>query len=894
MDKLLLDFFKAIIKLPKKLLFLIITLLLFQVFTLYAQTDFRIRGTVQDTVGENIIGINIRLISGKDTVYLKSDGNGSFNFKEIKTNKISLYINSVIYQPVNLSYTFQKDHTLIELKPIILKQSLKLLAEVQIKGKLTAVILKRDTIEYNAAAYPVRTDARVDEILKHLPGIQVDNEGNLISEGEPVTKLRVNGKDFFSGNVSEFIKQLPANIIAKLQVIDDYGDQANFIGNKNGNSEKMLNLVTKSNVNSGKFGSSSLNGGTDKRYGISLNGYYWMDNKQISVSNNLNTANNKSGISTINFSKLNYRNKFGKKIEFSSDIGYQSTHNNFTTSSYSESVNTLGTIYENSLNEAINNRFAYSINSTIQYRPDKVNYITVSPLFQFLDEKSMNDINGRQSGVINQSKKTANESIIITPTFVGSFSLSHLFKKPSRALSVFANFNNNKRDNDQDISDRIGYFNSIKELVKDSLLHRLLNTSNKMKSFSFDLTYIEPLTKNTSLDMFYKFNTTKSNNSLLTDVVDSLNKKYLVDSLSNIYFSKFITNNAGLNYRYSGKKITSIVNIAIQKSLTNLFYENTNYNIVRNYTNIIPMVSLKYNLSQQKSIGVGYSGSSSYPSFDQLQSVKDIHNLQNAIVGNPYLRPSFIHSANLNFRSINSKTNKTLFLRINGSIIQNQIVTNILLLKDTLNTLKQETHYLNATGSYNLGASYNYSIPALLIGKIIYNFDLIGNARYGNTTTYSDSKKGFLNNLSFDQAARIWFGTTKMGFDGSTEFNYTYNSYTISSINTSSVYTIQFKGSGWYNISNTLKFNLDASKKIYKGFQSSSIGNPLIINMSIQQQLLKKYGGGVRLTITDLLNQANSIQRITTGNSIIDTQTNYVTRYGLFTFFIQVDRFNKK
>jgi len=862
----------------------------FQLSASYAQKI--VLGNLKDSLNQNINGISVRLISAKDTVYSKSDEKGRFSFNNIKNDNFLLSIISLIYKTPSLHFSFQKGQTVMQLKSIILQPITAELKEVQIKGQVIPVVFKKDTIEYNALAYPVEKYARVKEILKHLPGVEIDNNGNLTFEGEPISKLRVNGKDFFSGNVTEFITKLPADIISKLQVINDYGDQADFTGIKKGVGQKMLNLVTKSNINSGKFGGIALNTGTDKRYGMNLNGNLWQDTKQVSMNTNLNKANNKSGIATDNFLRLNYRNRLGRKIVFSGDFNYQQSRNNFSTSSSSETLNSLGTIYNNSSNSTEGNRNNYLLNSNIQYSPDKSDLIIASLSIRSSNENKMMNTDGIQSGVIHQSNYTNNKSISNVPMYTGSFSLSHQFEKKGRTMSVDLIVNKNNNINSQDVSDRIGYISDGNVLLKDSLFHRVINTGSKAFSSSLDMEYTEPIKDNMNLNFFYKFEKSKTINELFTDLIDLTDSKYRVDSLSNIYHTIFNTSTTGVNYSYTKGKLSSQLNLAMQYNFRDMAYDNRNYSISKSYFNFVPTAIITYNLSKKKTFSFRYSASTLYPDFDQLLPIKDLHNIQNSIIGNPYLSPAITHLANFNFKVIHPNTNAILLWSLYSSITQNQIVTNTLLVRDTLNSFKQETHYLNVNGSYNVGGSYNYTFPPVVIKAVKFNTSLVGGTSYSNGTTYVDNNKSFITKIIFNQQARLWVNTNNIGFDGVAD--YSYNNYSINSLSIVPVQALQFRGSVWINILNSLKLNFDANKKINKGYQPSLIGNPLILNASIEQKLFKKYNASMRITSTDLLNQTNNIQRNIMGNSVIDTRTNFITRYILLTIQIQIDRFNKK
>jgi hypothetical protein len=182
-------------------------------------------------------------------------------------------------------------------------------------------------------------DDLVEYLLKKLPGLTLDKDRNLTSEGKKVTKLRVNGKDFFSGNIKEFIKKLPLGILSKIQIINDYGDDAAFSGIKTKPIQKMLNLVTKPDEDNGIFGNISSTAGTNKLIGADINGNYWKGFKQISGDVNLQNATSAVGSSVYNKADLSYSNQIGKYLKIGGNYNFGNSRTSNETNTFSETIN---------------------------------------------------------------------------------------------------------------------------------------------------------------------------------------------------------------------------------------------------------------------------------------------------------------------------------------------------------------------------------------------------------------------------------------------------------------------------------------------------------------------------------------------------------------------------
>jgi len=241
----------------KKILLLLVSFLIN--YTVYSQTVRDISGVVKDSTGTGIFAATIKYIAGGDTTFTRSNTEGEFIFSGVKSSTFLLSVTSLGYQALNKRFLYNDAETPIKLEPIILKFENRLLSEVVISGT-PGVTIKEDTIIYRAADYALRENALAEDLLKKLPGVEVDKDGNVTAQGKAITKVRVNGKDFFGGDVKTATQQLPANILESAQIIDDYGDQANLTGIRNGDPEKILNFTIRPDKNKGYFTNGTIGG----------------------------------------------------------------------------------------------------------------------------------------------------------------------------------------------------------------------------------------------------------------------------------------------------------------------------------------------------------------------------------------------------------------------------------------------------------------------------------------------------------------------------------------------------------------------------------------------------------------------------------------------------------
>ncbi|MDO8994825.1 MAG: carboxypeptidase regulatory-like domain-containing protein, partial [Daejeonella sp.] len=396
-----------------------------------AQTSRDISGVVQDSTGTSIIAATVKYIAGKDTLFTRTDVDGNFIFKGVKSSTFLLTVSSLGYRPLNKRFLYKDGDTAIKLDPISLKAESRVLSEVVISG-IPSVIIKEDTIIYRASDYPLRENALAEDLLKRLPGVEVDKDGNVTAQGKAITRVRVNGKDFFGGDVKTATQQLPADILESAQIIDDYGDQANLTGIRNGDPEKILNFTIRADKNKGYFARGTVGGGDKERYQASLTANTYNNSEQFSFIGNLNNTNssvfnfgagggfggggggarvqnvgggggggmrfqggggmggggfqggnNSDGLTSVGSVGLNYRKDYGKKVSSYGNYSFSNRDNDVISDQLQQNnfQNSLISTNQNSLKNLINNNHRFGWN--LEYRPDSVNFIKFSPSFSY-------------------------------------------------------------------------------------------------------------------------------------------------------------------------------------------------------------------------------------------------------------------------------------------------------------------------------------------------------------------------------------------------------------------------------------------------------------------------------------------------------------------------------
>jgi len=864
------------------------------------QVQRRLNGSVIDSLKDVVPGADVFIIADKDTLTSVTNAHGKFSFSGIKADHISLLIMSVGFKPYTRTFQYKPNQQTMSLEPIVLDLESNLLNEVVINGRDKPIRLKKDTIEYNASFYQISENDRVEDLLRQLPGVEVDEHGNATTMGKPLQKLRVNGEDFFTSNVKDFISQLPASVVEKLEIINDYGDEANFTGIKTGEPQKMLNLVTKAGQNKGTFGNVLASGGTNSRYGLQGNGNIWDGSKQIGLNSSSNNTNNEAGINTTAAAGVNYRDKLSNGVTASAGYNYSYNKNLSRQLNSIETINPEGTIYNRLESQSNSNENNHTINFNIQSIANK-SYFQASLGGTLAIRDRDGNIISNQTGLIKQDLSSNSKSNSNTPNLNGNFVWARSMEKPGRSMSAGLVMSSGINQVKDDLGNLITYYsrpdmNQNYKVIKDSLVNRFVDTENRTNLVTADFRYSEPLKADKdslvkrNIDFSYFFSFSKTRNSLYTRVNNSTGSNSIVDSLSSRYSTSFIFQRFAVNYRYQSERLNYSLGVTAQPSQLIGQYDGYDKKINNFEVNLSPIINLSYNLSNWDNVAFVYSGNSTAPEFYQLQPVPNITNLQNVVIGNPNLRSSFTHSGNLTYQHTDEQDGSTLQLALNGSVVEDQVVSNVVLLKDTLNSLKQETHFENAKGAYLIGSMYSYSLP---FAKNKFSAELRGTLDYVNMISYANSILNTNRNINFSQTLKFRMNQRKLTMSTYATYTLSSNRYSIEQMQLRNIETWQFNLSGRAFLNKSFSFNADISKKINSGY-SLAVANPLLINLGIEKTLFKSRQGTIALQAYDLLNQGNNLVRSISDNSITDSRYNQITRYFLLSFNYRLQKFGHK
>lgn len=898
-----------------------------------------ISGTLKDKKSkEAIFGAKIILTDQSDSTKrfgTLSDMNGGFTINNIVYGNYQVKINSFGFTEYLTNISINQANQ--SLGNIQLIKDVQFVDEVIVEQKMIRVEQNGDTTSYNADAYKTNPDATIEDLVAKMPGITLVN-GVVKSNGEDIKKVLIDGEEFFGDDATTALKNLPAEIVQKIQVFDKQSDQAQFTGVNDGNESKALNIVTKPGKNNGQFGKIYAGYGTDARYIAGANVNFFNGTRKISIigmSNNVNQQNfssedilgisgtssnqgrrgsnssdnfltsQQNGISQTHSIGINYADNWGKKTKITGSYFFNTSLNDNKQVTGREYIlsQSADQIYNENY-DANSNNYNHRLNFKIDILLDSNNSLTYRPKASFQNSVSqkLTDATTQDATTILINQITNNnESSNFGYTVNNDLLWRHRFTKPKRTFSIDlkTQFNNKDAENDQ-------YSNSIYfKDTGDSTYTRDQTAQNGTKGYSFSskFSYTEPIAKNTTGEFYYTPSYSYSDADKRTSQFDTITNEYsrFDTLLSNVFTNKTIVNQVGTNFRYKKEKVTFQIGGSYQNS--NLL-NNQEFPIERNvnltFNNILPSAMFKYEISRKNALRLFYRTSTRTPSIDQLQNVIDNSNPLSLSSGNPNLKQQYNHRLMLRYNTTNTEKATSFFAYLSSEYNQNYISSStIIALNDTiinesilLSRGSQYSQPTNLNGSWTASGFLTFGAP---IKWLKSNLNVNAGSGYA-------VNPGLINGIVNNSATTNFNGGLTLSSNISEKIDFTlsyifnYNDVKNSSqSNSNNTYIIQngIAKINWMPFER-LVLNTNFTSNSYQGLGSSFNQTILLWNAAIGYKLLKQKQLELRVSIFDILKENNSIARNVTSTYIEDVQSTVLQRYFMFTASWSLKNFKKK
>jgi hypothetical protein len=909
-----------------------------------------ISASILDNKGQPLIGASAVLLHLPDSSFYKgatADIDGKFSIPDVSPASYALRFSFIGFRDIVRNVKISAED--LSLGTITMTESSTVLKDVTITDKAPTAVQKGDTTQYNASSYKTNPDANAEDLVTKMSGVTTQ-DGKVQAQGEDVKKVLVDGKPFFGDDPNAVLKNLPADVIDKIQVFDQQSEQSKFTGVSDGNTTKTINIITKQGMKNGTFGRIYAGYGYDNVYRSGVNLNFFNGDRRLSViaqSNNINEqnfssedlagvmsssgnsggggrrggggmggpgynnnnsssnflVNAKNGISTTHAFGLNYTDKWNKKTEFSGSYFLNYADNVADQNIFRQYLNSSDsgqTYTEENIARSMNTN--HRVNLKLEWKPDTNNTLTIKPKFSLQDNDGNSSVYGQTIAGDALLGSTSNEysSEVVSYALSNETEYMHKFRKQGRTFSTTLNLYYNATD-----ANSMLYANNFFQQDSSSVTEIIDQKSVLYKNGSggnINVAYTEPLSKKSILQLQYIGTLSLNDNDKRTFDFSPLENGYSNQNelLSNVFSSEYIAHKSGLTYRYSNQKTNFHVGVNYQQASLSAEREYPGaYRLQKNFEDVLPTAMLRYSFSSKKNIRIMYRTQTTQPSIEQMQDVLNNTNPLQLSKGNSDLRQNYEHTLFSRYSSSNTEKATSFFFMIAGGRTSDYISnstytasTDTMINGVYLQKGAQLVMPVNLDGYQNLRSFLTYGLP---LSKLRSNLNISLNASYTKTP-------GLINDEINYARVQNYGGGLTLSSNISKDVDFTISSNTSYSLTENSLN--KKLNTTYLNQTSKVKLNLiflkqmvfssDLAHQYYSGLSEGFNQNFLLWNAALGYKFLKDNKAEIRLSVNDILGQNQSISRNITETYIEDVQTTVLQRYFMLTFTYNIKVFRSK
>ena len=912
---------------------LLSSVLLLLVLTVSAQ-KYSVRGKVMDNTKVSMPSATVMLLNPKDSSLVNfgvTNSTGFFEIKNVNKGDYQLKISFVGYASFIKNFSTPETGNVVELGDLILQPKSEILNDVVVKGERNPVTVKRDTIEFNASSFKTKANANVEDLLKKMPGIEVETDGTINAQGEQVQQVTVDGREFFGRDPKLATRNLPADAVDKVQVFDKKSDQAVFTGIEDGSKTKTINLELKEEKRNAAFGNLMVGYGTDDRYQAKASINRFNKGKQFSflgMGNNINEQGFSIG-DAMNFSgggqqmmgggggrmtvqiggdnngvPMNFGGRqngiltnYAGGLNFNRDFNNKKTQvgGNYFYSWLDQNVdrdlfrfNNLEDRSNNytSNSKSVSNSQSHRANLIIDHKIDSANSLKFNSSLGYTESDQTSQstsltalLNG---DIINASdQKTYSNSI--SQNINNNLLWRHRFGKKGRSLStnLIYNVSESNSDGGQDSKNFYKALNDTVRLVQQND-QRSLN-----QTMGGSLSYTEPLGNRKYLELNYNFRSNKNDVDRNVEDIDVNGELSPNTQLSSNYKSNYIFHKPGANIRINRQKFNITAGTSYQSTrlsgdgITN----SLPFTIDRTFENWLPSAYFNYDFTTFKHLRLEYETSMQEPTINQLQPILDNSNPLNIYEGNPALRPAYVQTGNLHFTMFDPAKFANFFAR--GSV--NYQTDAIINSQNTdLNTFVRTTKPVNVKSALTTSLNLNYGFR---IQKLNSRFSLGANASQNQAITKLDDIDQDINTSSLGGRASYNF-TFKEVFilDLSANIRNSSTQYDAETFDDQRYINSTYSAETNITILKNWQLNADFNYYIYDSKTTDFYQSIPVLNIWLSRFILKANAGEIKIGVSNLLDKSLGVNQTAAQNYIQQEQLNNLGRYIMLSFTYALNR----
>ncbi|MDD3969403.1 MAG: TonB-dependent receptor, partial [Proteiniphilum sp.] len=875
-----------------------------------AQSGSSISGKLIDKKTEEPVALaNVRILRQGDSTFVTGKATDDKGLFTIPVNR-GQYIVQVSYIGYHNEYrnvAVTAEQPRVQLGSISLTSDNILLPETMVTAKAAEITVRGDTLEYNADSYKVTESAVVEDLLKKMPGVEIDSEGKITVNGKEITKILVDGEEFFSDDPKVASKNLPARMVDKLQILERKTEQAKMTGFDDGEEENVINLTVRPGMKEGLFGNAFAGYGSKERYEGNAMVNYMKDKDQYTFLGGINNTNNagfsdlatamfgnmgghgrrggfggNSGISTSGNTGGNFSKQFTPLLKLGGNIRYGFTDTHVDSDVFTQHILSAGNTLEDERNRSKNKSHNFGMDLRLEWEPDSATRIIFRPAF------SLSNNRRRESGVFFTENELTGDTINYGDSeysskgdgkdFSFNLDASRELGKEGRILSL--QLRSQGGDSENEGTSLSGtFYNGTRP---DDLIDQRFTNTNQNRSWRGYLSYVEPLGDSHYLQLAYQYRRNRSESCKDTRTKDDSEHYTVLDTLySKRLENNFVGQEIEANFKGVRENYDYMFGFSMQPSSSRsktFVGTNLKYDGEQKVINYSPMAQLNYRWSRTHNLRLRYFGNTDQPSLAQLSPVKDVSNPLNISYGNPDLKPSFEHRLHIRYQRSNPEKASSFHTFLNAGFMTNDIVTSSF---TDITTGRRETTYRNVEGNWNVNGRMMFNVP---LGNIRFSLFSMSFASYSNTNGFSNNEKNTNQRMSLAEVLGLNYRSDR--FDFAVRGNVNYNNVTNSLEGQQNQNYLNYGGNASTSV--YLPWNLtlesDVNYSTNSGYADGFKQNEWLWNASLQKAIFKQKNGSVRFKIYDILQQRSNISRSVTSNYIRDTTTNTLTSYFMVHF----------
>ena len=939
---------------------LLMAIWLLSTFKVQAQDENRrltISGQLIDAdLKEPMVQATIQLFTASDSTFVGgtvSDSKGSFSIEAPSNGTFKLKISTVGYQNIEREVTLRR-YQGQDLGELLMTSSSIMLKEAVVVGRAAQVMVRKDTLVYNPEGFRTPEGSAIEELIKRIPGAEVDDEGNITINGKEVKKILIDGKEFMLGDTETALKNLPVSIIQSMKFYDQQSDQARITGIEDGEKETVLDFSIKKGMNRGYMTNLDFAGGTKERYASRGMGSSFTDKTRIVLMGNFNNKEenagwwNRRGLNTRKMLGTNLNYDDGNKLKIDASIRWNrrdadNVNENTSENFYSEDYRTFSNNNSNSLSRSNEWRG----NFRFEWKPDSLTNIlvrangntdtsdgtqmseaatfSVDPYLYVanpLSTEGIADMYNRNLAVNHnlQSSLTYGEN----KSYWAMLQLYRRLNARGRNVMLRVETSGGRGEQQNTSNNEVELFQIKNQTGEDSTYYtaRYNSTPSRNSGYVIRAAYSEPLWKgahvqasyelrynqNTSDRQTYDFSNLPQNifsgvipeyrnwDAWLAPVYSNLDS-YLDRSLSRYSEYKNYTHNLRLTLRYHQEKYDYHLGFLVQPQRSNYIqdYRGIYVDTIRNVTNLTPTFDFHYRFSDQSNLRIQYRGDTRQPDISQLLDITDDSNPLYITQGNPGLKPQFTNSLNVYYNNYISRYKRSIVVYANYRNIHNSISNLVRYNSETGGSISRPEN-INGNWNVNSGLIFNTAIDS----TAHWNIGTETRARYNNYVSYvaqekADAAKNTTRSINLSERLNLSYRNDwlEITVDGWCNYQHTRNELQP----TANLDTWQFNYGGQFLLRMPWGFELSSNlhERCRRGYNDpSSNTNELIWNGQLSKTFLKSKSLVVALNFYDLLGQQSNYERWVNATGRSDTRYNSINSYAMLHVRYRLNMFGGK